>query len=158
MEHASDRRERLGRAMLERALSDRRQEFGSFFLSRLLGLEVSYADGTCVVAFEAAEPLFNPQGTLHGGVLATALDISMGHLLHHVEGAGTTLEMKVQYLAPVTGGRVRCEASFLRKGRTISFLQAVARRSDGTVVAHATATWSRPSAGRDEGQADAGTT
>jgi uncharacterized protein (TIGR00369 family) len=144
MEDASHRRERLGRAMLERAMSEQRQEFGSFFLSRLLGFEVSYADGRCIVAFEALEPMFNPQGTLHGGILATAMDISMGHLLHHVAGAGATLEMKIQYLAPVTGGWVRCEASFLRKGRTIAFLQSQARRSDGTVIAHATATWSCP--------------
>src|ERR1700675_1198422 len=101
-------------AMIERALAEPRQEFGSFFLSRLLGFEVSFEDERCIVAFEATRALFNPQGTLHGGILATAMDVSMGHLLHHVAGAGTTLEMKIQYLAPVTGGIVRCEGSFLR--------------------------------------------
>src|SRR5262245_20912416 len=92
----------LGKEMLARASSDPRQEFGSFFLSRLLGFAVSYEGERCTVSFEAIPTLFNPQGTLHGGILATALDISMGHLLHHVDGAGATLEMKVQYLAPVT--------------------------------------------------------
>jgi uncharacterized protein (TIGR00369 family) len=130
-------------AMLDRALADSRQEFGSFFLSRLLGFSVSYEGEMCVVAFEAVAPLFNPQGSLHGGVLATAMDISMGHLLHRAAGAGATLEMKVQYLAPVTGGMVRCEGAFLRHGRAISFLQSRAMRSDGEVVAHATATWKR---------------
>jgi uncharacterized protein (TIGR00369 family) len=133
--------EAAGAAMLARALGDARQEFGSFFLSRLLGFEVSYGPETCQVAFEASPPLFNPQGSLHGGVLATALDISMGHLLHHVAGAGATLEMKVQYLAPVTAGRVVCEASFLRRGRGVSFVQSTAMREDGELVAHATATW-----------------
>ncbi len=131
----------VGAAMLARALGDSRQEFGSFFLSRLLGFEVSYGPETCQVAFEASPPLFNPQGSLHGGVLATALDISMGHLRHHVVGAGATLEMKVQYLAPVTTGRVICEASFLRRGRGVSFLQSRATREDGELAAHATATW-----------------
>jgi uncharacterized protein (TIGR00369 family) len=141
-----ERKHRLageGGSMLARACSEECQEFGSFFLSRLLGMEVSYAGETCIVAFQAMETMFNPQGTLHGGILATAMDISMGHLLHHVAGAGTTLEMKVQYLAPVTGGLVRCEASFLRKGRSFFFLQSQARRSDGTPVAHATSTWTR---------------
>ena len=92
--------EALGRAMLERALGDGRQKFGAFFLLRFLGLEVEYGAETCTVSFDAVRPLFNPQGTLHGGVLATAMDISMGHLLYHVAGAGTTLEMKLQYLAP----------------------------------------------------------
>jgi uncharacterized protein (TIGR00369 family) len=134
-----------GEKMLARALREEQQEFGSFFLSRLLGMDVSYADDTCVVTFEAMEPMFNPQGTLHGGILATAMDISMCHLLNHVLGAGTTLEMKVQYLAPVTGGLVRCEGSFLRNGRNFFFLQSHARRADGELAAHATSTWTRRS-------------
>jgi uncharacterized protein (TIGR00369 family) len=131
----------LGKDMLARATADPRQEFGSFFLSRLLGFTVSYEGERCIVGFEAIPTLFNPQGTLHGGILATAMDVSMGHLLHHVDGAGATLEMKVQYLAPVTSGLVRCEGSFLRKGRSLSFLQSHAYRGDGELAAHATATW-----------------
>ena len=131
----------LGMQMLARASSDPRQEFGLFFLSRLLGFTVSYQADRCSVSFDAIATLFNPQGTLHGGILATAMDVSMGHLLHHVEGAGATLEMKIQYLSPVTSGIVRCEGSFLRKGRSLSFLQSHAFRSDGELAAHATATW-----------------
>jgi uncharacterized protein (TIGR00369 family) len=99
------------------------------------------------VSFEAIPPLFNPQGTLHGGVLATAMDISMGHLLQRQAAAGATLEMKVQYLGSVAGGRVHCHATFLRQGRKTSFLQSHARRADGELVAHATATWRQLSAG-----------
>lgn len=132
---------REAHAMLERALRDPRQEFGSFFLSRLLGLTVSYETDKCIVRFDAAKPLFNPQGSLHGGVLATAMDISMGHLLHHAEGAGSTLEMKLQYLAPITAGIVTCEASFLRKGKSISFLQSRATNAAGEIAAYATSTW-----------------
>ncbi len=133
--------EAIGRAMLDRALGEDRQEFGSFFLSRLLGFTVAYAPDTCTVSFDAVPALFNPQGSLHGGILATAMDISMGHLLHRVAGAGATLEMKVQYLAPIADGIVRCEASFLKQGRGTSFLQSRARRHDGELAAHATATW-----------------
>ncbi len=133
--------EQAARAMLERALADSRQEFGNFFLLRLLGFEVSHGEDRCTVSFAATPPLFNPQGSLHGGVLATAMDISMGHLVNRVAGPGATLEMKTQYLAPVTAGRVQCEGSFLRRGRSLSFLQSHARRGDGELVAHATATW-----------------
>ncbi len=127
--------------MLERALADGRQEFNSFFLSRLLGFEVSYPGDECVVGFEASPLLFNPQGTLHGGVLATAMDISMGHLLRHRASAGATLEMKIQYIAPIKEGRATCRASFLRQGKRISYLQSHAYREDGVLAAHATATW-----------------
>lgn len=127
--------------MLDRAAADGRQEFGSFFLARLLGMTVSYEADACTVAFEAVPPLFNPQGTLHGGVLATAMDISMGHLLNQATGPGATLEIKVQYMAPVTAGPVQCRATFLRQGRSLSFLQSHATRADGALAAHATATW-----------------
>lgn len=127
-------------AMLERALADPRQQFGSFFLSRLLGFQVSFEGERCIVEFEATPALFNPQGTLHGGILATAMDVSMGHLLQHVDGAGATLTMTVQFLAPAKAGTVRCVASFLRRGRSISSLKSEAFQ-DNTIVAHATATW-----------------
>ena len=132
-------------ALIERALADDRQAFGSFFLSRLLGFEVSYeGDERCLVAFEAIPAFFNPQGTLHGGVLATALDISMGHLLNRVAGPGATLEMKGQYLAPIPAGPVVCTGSFLRRGRSICFLQSHATIAGGKLAAHATATWKPP--------------
>lgn len=82
--------------MLLRALSSRQQAFGSFFLSRLFGFEISYGADTCTVRLMADATKGNPQGSLHGGVIATAMDISMGHLLRHHRGPGTTLEMKVQ--------------------------------------------------------------
>jgi uncharacterized protein (TIGR00369 family) len=130
----------LAEEMIERALADPRQQFGSFFLSRLLGFTVSFEGERCIVEFEVTRLLFNPQGTLHGGILATAMDVSMGHLLQHVDGAGATLTMTVQFLAPAKAGLVRCEASFLRRGRSISSLKSEAFQ-DNAIVAHATATW-----------------
>ena len=130
----------MAQAMIERALAEPRQEFGSFFLSRLLGFNVSFEEERCIVEFEATRALFNPQGTLHGGILATAMDVSMGHLLQHTDGAGATLTMTVDFLAPAKAGLVRCEASFLRRGRSISALKSEAFQ-DNAIVAHATATW-----------------
>jgi uncharacterized protein (TIGR00369 family) len=127
-------------AAFARALSSDRAEFGDFFLLRLFGMEVGYPGDACEVAFEAQRHLFNPQGTLHGGVLATALDISMGHLLARRAGPGATLEMKIQYMAPVRGGRVVCRGEMLREGRT-SFLRSQALDAGGALVAYATATW-----------------
>ncbi|WP_213774779.1 PaaI family thioesterase [Bradyrhizobium sp. dw_78] len=129
------------RLMLERAIGDGRHEFGSFFLSRFFGMDVSYEEETCVVCFEVKPPMFNPQGSLHGGILAMALDISMGHLLKHHYSAGATLEMKVQYFAPARSGPVTCRATFLKRGRKVFFLQSYARDKAGETIAHATSTW-----------------
>jgi uncharacterized protein (TIGR00369 family) len=129
------------RELLAAAIGDGRHEFGSFFLSRLFGMTVSYEGDACTVSFEVKPFMYNPQGSLHGGVLATALDISMGHLLKQHFGAGATLEMKVQYFAPVRGGLVTCRASFLKKGRKTFFLQSSAQDGAGETIAHSTSTW-----------------
>jgi uncharacterized protein (TIGR00369 family) len=130
------------RQAFDEALRTHQPGFGTFFLARLLGLEISYTDESCVVAFTVKDFLFNPQGSLHGGVIATALDISMGHLIKHVVGRpGITLEMKTQYLRPATTGRVACEGRFLRRGRTVAHLESRMTGEDGKLVAAATSTW-----------------
>ena len=129
------------RELVVAAIGDGRHEFGAFFLSRFFGMVVSYEAGSCIVSLDVKPYMFNPQGSLHGGVLATALDISMGHLLKHQFGAGATLEMKVQYFAPARSGFVTCRANFLKKGRKTFFLHSSAVDRSGEAIAHATSTW-----------------
>ena len=131
----------IGASMLSDADKTEVQDFGSFYLSRFLGFEVSYKDNECLVNFEAKSPMFNPQGTLHGGIIATAMDVSMGHLLHHTTGAGATLEMNIKYLLPIKNENVLCKGSFLKQGKTIGFLQSHLYREDGKLAAYASATW-----------------
>ncbi len=132
------------RAAFERAAAGTQEGFGDFFLARLLGFEISHPGEACEVRLQVEDWMFNPHGSLHGGVLATALDVSMGHLLHRHVGAGVTLELKVQYLAGVRAGRVTCRGEFLRRGRGVSFLRAEARDEAGELLAFATATWKLP--------------
>jgi uncharacterized protein (TIGR00369 family) len=129
------------RLAFERAAASDRHAFGDFFISRFLGLKIERTPDACTVAFQAEEFLTNPQGTLHGGIIATALDIAMGHHLEHRLGPGATLEFKVQFLGAVREGRVTCRGEMLRAGRSICFLRAEARDSSGEPVAHATSTW-----------------
>ena len=138
------------RLAFETALRDHRPGFETFFLARLHGLEFSYVDEGCVIRFPVHDFMFNPQGSLHGGVIAFVLDVGMGHLLRHTLGLpGTTVEMKTQYFAPVRGPRARCEARFLHKGRSTHFLEAKLFDADETLAAAATSTWSvrKPAAG-----------
>jgi uncharacterized protein (TIGR00369 family) len=129
-----------------RATGGRQEAFGDFFLARLFGFEITHPADVCEVKFPIHDFLFNPQGTVHGGVLATALDVAMGHLLHRLAGAGATLEFKVQFLAPVRQGFVICRSDVLRRGSSIWFLRAEARDGAGDLIAHATSTWKLRSA------------
>lgn len=133
--------EKAARRAFDQALATYEQDFGKFFLARLFGLELSYADGGCRVSFDLKDFMFNPQGGLHGGISAFVLDISMGHLLHRTSGPGTTLEMKVQYLKAASSGRLTCTARFIRHGRSISFLRSELVDEHGDMIAFATSTW-----------------
>lgn len=130
------------RDRFESALRDHEPVFEKFFLARFFGLEVTYDEDaeTCTVRMPYDETMKNPQGSLHGGVIATALDISMGHLCHHFLRTGVTLEMKTQYLRPVLGPS-RCEARFMKRGRRVVFTETMLYDEEERPCAAATATW-----------------
>jgi len=125
----------------DNAMATHEPVFEKFFLARLLGLEFTYEAEQCAVTFEAKDFMFNPQGTLHGGIIATVMDISMGHLLKHVDGPAATLEMKTQYVKAAGIGKFTCTGAFIQRGRGTSFLKSTLTNERGEVVAFATATW-----------------
>ena len=134
--------EQAARERFETVISEQKPEFENFFLAKFLGLSFEYPDDRCVIRFPVHEYMFNPRGTLHGGVIATVMDISMGHLLKRtMDVAGATLEMKIQFLAPITPPMARCEAQFLRRGGSISFLESRMWNHANELAAVATATW-----------------
>ncbi len=130
------------RRRFEDAISTYEQAFGTFFLARLLDLSITYPQDCCRIEFEIHDFMFNPQGTLHGGLIATVMDISMGHLLKHRNGrGGATLEMKVQYLRPLRAGTARCEGRMLREGRSVAFLESRLYDGEDRLAAMASSTW-----------------
>ena len=131
------------RSAFDRALQTQRPAFEQFFLARLFDLRFAYRDGCCHIEFELRDFMLNPQGSLHGGVIAMVMDISMGHLLNSVDGPGTTLEMKTQYVKAAKAGALTCTGEFLHRGKGISFLRSTLTEPTGDVVAFATATWKR---------------
>ena len=144
--------EAAARAHFDAALDGHAQAFETFFFARFLGLSFEYlpleapaADkDTCRLTFEVTGMLRNPQGSLHGGAMASAMDISMGHLVNKVAGPGATIEMKVQYMRPVMTGPVTCEGRFTKRGRQMSFMESRLMGPDGKLAALATATWKMP--------------
>lgn len=140
------------RAHFETALAEHSQDFETFFLARYLGLSFEYLPEeatdaekeVCRVTFPVSEMVMNPQGSLHGGAMASAMDISMGHLVKKVAGAGATIELKIQFMRPVPVGQATCEGRFTRRGRSISFMESRLWSEDGKLAALATATWKMP--------------
>jgi len=87
---------------------------------------------------------FNPNGTLHGGVLMALLDTAMGFaVVARVAGEGrfsAAAEMSTRFLAPVRGGVVTAEAVVLKIGRRLAIVEGRATDEAGNLVAVASAT------------------
>jgi uncharacterized protein (TIGR00369 family) len=115
-------------------------------IALLLGMEVPHIDpGRAVFTLEAGEHLYNPIGSVHGGVLATLLDSALGCAVHSTLPAGvgyTTIDLNVTYLRPATrdSGRLTCEAELIHSGRKVATSRAQIVDDDGRLYATATTT------------------
>jgi len=131
-------------ALARQAASDPTWEFGSFFLSRFLQLEISYdePEQTCTVVLPYGPHLCNPQGSVHGGVITTALDISMGHLCKKFLSPAVTIEMQMRFFRPLTGTGT-CTGRLIRSGRRIVHLESRMTDDQGRLTALGTGSWHR---------------
>ena len=114
-------------------------------LGELLGIEIvdMEADGAGV-ELDADDRHLNAHGTVHGGTLATLVDMAMGAAVRREDtgdGAPVTIEMKVTYLRPAKPGRLRAEGSIRRRGKHIIVAEADVRDADGEAVAHGIGTF-----------------
>lgn len=106
---------------------------------------VEVSEGRVVFAVQPAEYHYNPLGTVHGGLAATLLDSAMGCAVHSTLPAGTgytTLELKVNYLRPMTRetGPVYCEGKVIHVGGRIATAEGRLTDADGNLYAHGTTT------------------
>jgi uncharacterized protein (TIGR00369 family) len=80
-------------------------------------------------------------GNVHGGVIASLVDTAIfwcffGEL---DESVGiTTVDLKVNYLAPVTDGKLTARGKRIRLGRTLGLGETEVFNGEGKLVAHGT--------------------
>jgi uncharacterized protein (TIGR00369 family) len=92
------------------------------FASALSIEVIEVAEGRAVFAVEPAEWMYNPLGSVHGGVAATLLDSCMGCAVHTTLEADvgyTTTDLQVRYLRAMRAGagRVLAEGTVVHAGR-----------------------------------------
>jgi uncharacterized protein (TIGR00369 family) len=83
---------------------------------------VAVEHGRVVFALEPAEWMYNPLGSVHGGIAAAMLDSCMGCAVHTTLEAGvgfTTADLQVRYLRAMNErtGRVLAEGRVVHGGR-----------------------------------------
>jgi uncharacterized protein (TIGR00369 family) len=112
----------------------------------LLGMALTEVNvGHAVMTSTAGEHLYNPIGTVHGGILATLLDSAMGCAVHSTLPPGrgyTTLEIKVNYVRAVTeaAGEVTAEAHVVHAGGRTAVAEARLTDDSGRLYATASTT------------------
>ncbi len=123
----------------------------------LLGMSIVQADpGQVTFGLEVGEHLYNPIGSVHGGVFCTLLDSAMGCAVHSSLARGqayTTLELKVNMVRTLTAKTpdVLATAQVISQGRRVITASGQITGPDGTLYAHGTTTClvlePRPAAG-----------
>jgi len=79
----------------------------------------------------------NSQGFLQGGVIAALADEAVAYALFSLVMEGemiSTVEMKVNFLAPVQDGAIEAEAHIAKRGRTISLGEVEVRQGKRLVA------------------------
>jgi uncharacterized protein (TIGR00369 family) len=95
---------------------------------QLFGMELeSLAPGEATVVFTPRPELFNVSGVVHGGILATIVDSAILQAVRTLIGPDdrpTTLELKLNYLAPGKSASFRCVGKVVRVGGTVGVANA----------------------------------
>lgn len=104
----------------ERAI---REKFEENHFPKLLGMELDEIEpGHARLSVEVRQELLQLQGVMHGGAIASLIDTAVAFAIIGVSEPNdrfTTVEMKVNYLSAIRGGRVTADARLIRDGRRI---------------------------------------
>ncbi|MEP7106156.1 MAG: PaaI family thioesterase [Chloroflexota bacterium] len=109
-----------------------------------IGARIAEVDeGRVVVELEADQKHRHPGGVVQGGIITQIADAAMGMSLLTMQPAdqgNTTIELKINFLRPVVGGRLRAVGRVVEVKRTLGFTEADVLDQDGRLVAHASST------------------
>jgi acyl-CoA thioesterase len=93
---------------------------------------------------EVRRELLQLQGVMHGGAIATLIDTAVAFAILGSSSPDirfTTVELKVNYLSPIRGGRVVADARLVRDGRRIVVADCEVFDSEGKLAAKGLVTY-----------------
>jgi uncharacterized protein (TIGR00369 family) len=99
--------------------------------------------GTSVLEVELEEKHLHPFGYVHGGAIASVMDASAYWAVFPQvkDSMGlTTVEIKVNFLAPVKEGKLVAKGRCIKIGKTLALGDATIYDEKGNLLAHGTAT------------------
>lgn len=115
---------------------------------RHMGMRITdLAWGRATFDMTAAEFRLQPYGVVHGGNIATLIDTATFWAcflaLDSDEDGLTTVDLKLNYLAPARIEVLRFTGTLIKAGKTLSYAEAKVVAADGRLIAHGTSTLMR---------------
>jgi acyl-CoA thioesterase len=108
----------------------------------LLGIRrTGMQDGRARFELSVGPQHLNPHDVVHGGVVYTLVDYAMGGAVTSRLGPGercATLEIKINYVAPVSEGLIAAEAQVVARSGRVVVLEARVQADGDRLVALAT--------------------
>jgi uncharacterized protein (TIGR00369 family) len=100
--------------------------------------------GTCRVELDVKPEHYQPFGVVHGGVIATLIDTATFWCvflsLERADDGLANADLKLNYLAPVFGGKLIASGRLIRAGKRLSYAEAYVHDAGTRLVAHGTST------------------
>ena len=113
--------------------------------TELLGFEVeSVHKGRAIFRLDVRPSHKQIHGVVHGGILAALADTTAAIAAYTAVPRGTeivTVELKINYLEPVPGGRIKADGRVLRAGRNFVVAECEIFNEDGSLAAKALLTF-----------------
>ncbi len=127
------------------ALEMVRQRMKDSRATEMLGFDVtSIGQGHAVFELDVQAHHKQIHGVVHGGILAALSDTTAAIAAYTAVPRGTeiaTVELKINFLEPVRGGRIRAEGHVLRVGRNFVVTECEIFNEDGSMAAKALLTF-----------------
>jgi uncharacterized protein (TIGR00369 family) len=113
--------------------------------TELLGFDVeSVQKGRAVFRLDVRPSHKQIHGVVHGGILAALADTTAAIAAYTSVPRGTeivTVELKINFLEPVPGGRIKADGRVLRAGRNFVVAECEIFNEDGSLAAKALLTF-----------------
>ncbi len=124
-----------------------RAKFELNHFPKLVGIEIDDIEpGRAKLSLNVVEKHRQLQGIMHGGAIATLIDTAVAFAIVGASEPGakfTTIEMKVNYLAPIIEGRVIADARLIRDGKRIVVAECDVFDAAGKMAAKGLLTYMR---------------
>lgn len=100
--------------------------------------------GYSLFEIDLKENHLQPFGHVHGGVFASIIDSaaswSLFYAIEDENGGLTSVDLKLNYLAPAVSGKLRAKGGQITLGKTLGYAEAQVTDESGKILAHGTST------------------